>query len=214
MTPHDPNALGPSHGEPGEQYDPADIAAAERLDAAIAAILDNRDVGGVPDPELELLAGEFRRTPPASTYAAVDRGLRLGQSSRPGRRWSAAQVAAAVLGIVLVIHGIGNMVAGEWISSSLGEPYNQHAMVDGGMAFIALGAAIAVASTRRRWLPVAVIAGVPLGVVMGGRGVHEIGVFAWGAVAHGAVGVAALVLLVTYVLGRRYSRRRDREGRV
>lgn len=212
MTPHDPS--GPAGAGSGEAYDPADVAAAERLDASIAAVLDGRVTPGVGDPELDRLAGGFRPVPPASTYAAVERGLRSQGRARSGRRWSAAQVAAAVLGVVLIIHGIGNMVAGEWISTSLGEPYNQHAMVDGGLAFIALGAAIAVASTRRRWLPVAVIVGVPLGLVMGGRGVHEIGVFAWGAMAHGAVGVAALVLLLTYAVGRRYSRRSDREGRI
>lgn len=206
MTPEDPAA--------SEPYDPAEIAAAELLDARIAAVLDGREMPGVRTPELELLADGLRRDPPPSTYAAVDRGLESRRSARPRRRWSASQVAAAVLGAVLVIHGVGNIVAGEWISASLGEPYNQHAMIDGGLAFIALGAAIAVASTRRRWLPVAVIVGVPLGLVMGGRGVHEIGVFAWGAVAHGAVGVAALVLLVTFVLGGRYSRGPDEEGRV
>ncbi|UCZ91992.1 hypothetical protein [Gordonia sp. WA4-43] len=211
MTPHDPGGTGSG---PGEPYDPADVAAAERLDAVIAAALDGRGVPGVRDPEVELLAGGLRRDPPASTYAVVDRRLRSHRPGRPRRRWSAAQVAAAVLGAVLIAHGAGNMVAGEWISTSLGEPYNEHAMVDGGLAFIALGAAVAVAATRRRWLPVAVIVGVPLGLVMGGRGVHEVGVFAWGAVAHGAAGVAALVLLVTYSLGRRYSRRSDREGRV
>lgn len=203
MTPHDPS----------EQFDPVDIAAAERLDDAISAVLDGRDVPNAPDPELELLAGGLRPDPPASTYVSVDRILHPAPAGRRRRRWSAAQVAAAALGAILIIHGVGNMIAGEWISASLGEPFNQHAMVDGGLAFIAVGAAIAVASTRRQWLPVAVIVGVPLGLVMGGRSLHEIGVFAWGAVAHGAVGVAALVLLVTYVLGRRYSFRPDREGR-
>ncbi|MFE0751183.1 hypothetical protein [Gordonia sp. NPDC058843] len=212
MTSRDPDDR---RSQRGDAFDPAHVAAAEQLDDAISAVLAGRQGAGSPAPELRWLATAFRPDPPDSTYAEVDRRVRMSMTAQTSRlRWTAAQVAAAVLGVILVIHGIGNMVAGEWISTSLGEPYNQHAMVDGGLAFIALGASVAVASTRRRWLPVAVIVGVPLGLVMGGRGVHEIGVFAWGAVAHGAVGVAALVLLVTYVLGRRYNRRTDREGRV
>ncbi|ATD72135.1 MULTISPECIES: hypothetical protein [Gordonia] len=201
----------PSDSEP--PFDPEEVAAAERLDDDIAAVLAGSARPGAVEPDLVLLANAFRRAPTTSTYAAVERQVAAARASSAGRwRWSLAQGAAAVLGLLLVLHGVGNMVAGEWLSTSLGEPYNQHAMVDGGLAFMAVGAAIVVASTRRRWLPVAFLVGVPLGLVLGGRGVHEIGVFAWGAVAHGAVALAAIVLLVTYLAARRYSRRRGREG--
>jgi hypothetical protein len=192
-------------------FDPVEIAAAARLDDDIAAVLAGSARPGSVDPDLVVLANAFRREPSASTYAAVERRVAEARPRDSRWRWSLAQVSAAVLGIVLVVHGVVNMVAGEWISTSLGEPYNQHAMIDGGLAFIAIGAAIAVASTRRRGLPLAVIVGVPLGLVMGGRGVHEIGVFAWGAVAHGSAGLAAIVLLVTYLIAWRYSHRRGRE---
>lgn len=192
-------------------FDPAEVAAAARLDDDIAAVQAGSARPGSVDPDLVAMANAFRREPSASTYAAVERRVAEARPRASRWRWSLAQVAAAVLGIVLVVHGVVNMVAGEWISTSLGEPHNQHAMIDGGLAFIAIGAAIAVASTRRRWLPVAVIVGVPLGLVMGGRGVHEIGVFAWGAVAHGSAGLAAIALLVTYLIAWRYSHRRGRE---
>ena len=206
MTTHDPSDAEPP-------FDPAEIAAAERVDDDIAAVLAGSDRPGSVDPDLVVMANAFRREPSASTDAAVERRVAESGPRAAGRwRWSIAQVAAAVLGLVLVVHGVVDMVAGEWISTSLGEPYNQHAMIDGGLAFMAIGAAIAVASTRRRWLPVAVIVGVPLGLVMGGRGVHELGVFAWGAVAHGSVGLAAIVLLVTYLIAWRYGRPRQREG--
>ncbi|AZZ81039.1 hypothetical protein C5O27_08185 [Gordonia alkanivorans] len=192
-------------------FDPVEVAAAARLDDDIAAVLAGSPRPGSVDPDLVVLANAFRREPSASTYAAVERRVAEARPRDSRWRWSLAQVSAAVLGIVLVVRGVVNMVAGEWISTSLGEPYNQHAMIDGGLAFIAIGAAIAVASTRRHWLPVAVVVGVPLGLVMGGRGVHEIGVFAWGAVAHGSAGLAAIVLLVTYLIAWRYSHRRGRE---
>ncbi|MEO9327947.1 hypothetical protein [Gordonia aurantiaca] len=198
-------------------FDPAELAAAERLDAEITAVLDGAVRPASADADLVMLADGLRRGPSASAYAAVEREMAAATAARgrPARwRWSIAQVAAAVLGLVLVAHGVGNMVAGEWISTSLGEPFNEHAMVDGGIAFLAIGAAIAVASLRRRWLPVAVIVGVPLGLVMGGRGVHEIGVFAWGAAAHGAAGLAAIALLASFLLARRYRRRPRREERV
>ncbi|GAC00009.1 hypothetical protein GONAM_11_01880 [Gordonia namibiensis NBRC 108229] len=204
MTPQEPY-------EDEAAFDPVEVAAAERLDEEIAAVLSGSVRPGSADSDLVAMAGAFRRGPSVSTYAAVERRVAEARPRRSRWRWSPAQVAAAVLGTVLVVHGVVNMVAGEWISTSLGEPHNQHAMIDGGLAFIAIGAAIAVASTRRRWLPVAVIVGVPLGLIMGGRGVHEIGVFAWGAVAHGAAGLAAIVLLVTYSVAWRYSRRRGRE---
>ncbi|MCR8895804.1 hypothetical protein NWF34_02425 [Gordonia sp. GONU] len=213
MTSHDPYDHDPY--DTGSPFDPAEVAAAERLDDDIAAVLAGTARPGAVDPDLVLVANAFRRQPSASTYAAVEARIAYSRPRATGRwRWSIAQVAAAVLGLVLVVHGVVNMVAGEWISTSLGEPHNQHAMIDGGLAFMAIGAAIAVASTRRRWLPVAVIVGVPLGLIMGGRGVHEIGVFAWGAVAHGSVGLAAIVLLVTYLVAWRYSRRRRPEGRI
>ncbi|MHC3004418.1 hypothetical protein [Gordonia sp. GN26] len=203
MTPQDPYEEA--------AFDPVEVAAAERLDDEIAAVLSGSARPGPVNSALVALADAFRREPSASTYAAVERRVAEARPRRSRRQWLPAQVAAAVLGVVLAVHGVVNMVAGEWISTSLGEPHNQHAMIDGGLAFIAIGAAIAVASTRRRWLPVAVIVGVPLGLIMGGRGVHEIGVFVWGAVAHGAAGLAAIVLLLAFSVAWRYSRRRGRE---
>ncbi|MDL9936472.1 hypothetical protein QSJ18_06935 [Gordonia sp. ABSL1-1] len=191
----------------------ADLAAANRLDDQISAMLTGVPSTGT-DPQLLWLANALRPDPSAATHARIDARIEAGTRSARARRWRWARLAAAVLGFFFLVHGIGNMVAGEWISSNLGEPFNEHAMVDGGLAFLAVGSAVLVAATRVRWLPVGIIVGVPFGLILGGRGLHEVGTFAWGATLHGATGLAAIMALVTFAIGWRYGRKGGAEDRV
>lgn len=195
-----------------ETFDPREVAAAERLDAEISAMLSGKASAGA-DPVPLWLATSLRADPPASLrHAVAPRGAepRATASARI-RGWRAAvpQWAAAVLCLLFLGHGVGNILFGEWVAENLGEPFNAHAMTEGAWATAAVGLAVGLGALRRRFLPASVGAGVPLGVLLGVNGVHEIGVFTAGAVLHLSEGLVAIVLLVTWLVNRRYSR----EGR-
>lgn len=177
-----------------EEFDPAEVAAAEQLDSVIAAAKRGEAPLGA-DPVVLWLATSVRTAPP-----------RIRRPAPQPRLWRLFQAAAGVLAVLLTMHALGGVVAGEWIARSIGEGYSRHGNLESGLAFVAVAAVVVAGAMRRRWAPVSVLAGVPLGSVLAVHGVREIGVFAYGAALHIAEGVAALVLLVTWWLMRRYRR--------
>lgn len=188
--------------ESSEGFDPRELAAAERLDREIADTLAGRPSPRT-DPVALWLAGSLRSTAPK----------RLRQRpTRQTRAWLPRLAAFALAG-VLAAHGISNQFLSEWVASSLGEPHSPHAAIEGGWALIAVAIAVGAGALRRRWLPVSVGAGVPLGVAMAAGGVSEFGVFPLGAVLHTVEGLLALVLFATWWFSARYSLRRRPEGR-
>lgn len=173
-------------------------AAADALDAEIVAL----HRGARVDPELQWLANAFDVEPSAALYRRVDAAM----ARRRARWWLAARLAAVVLGILIVWQGLSILILGQWISRNLGEPYAEHMAIEGAFAFIAAGLAVMASALQRRWLPLGIVAGVPLGFMLGVHGIPEVQVFAWGAVFHISEGVAAIVLLVTFLVAWRYSR--------
>ena len=160
--------------------------------------------GKSADPALTWLASEFRTEPPARLRRRITRMVWL-------RRWSAAQWAAAVLGVVLFWHGLSSIALGPWIAQNIGEPYAPHATLEGGLAAIAVGTVAIACLLRREWLPVTLLAAVPLGLAYGVHGIGEVTVFAWGAVFHLTEGIAAIAVLYFWWRTSRYRRRGARK---
>lgn len=178
--------------------DDAAQAAADALDAQISAMHG----GASADLELTWLSGALSVDPPAGVYRRIEREL----ARRRARWWLAARVAAVALGVLIVWQGLSILLLGQWISRNLGEPYAEHMAIEGAFAFIAAGLAVMASALQRRWLPLGIVAGVPLGFMLGVHGIPEVDTFAWGAVLHIGEGIAAIVLLVTFVFAWRYSR--------
>ena len=181
-----------------------DEEAADRLDAEITAALRG-EAKATTDPTVLWLATTIGATPPQRTYR------RIAKAVVRKRRWVPAQLAAGVLAVLMLWHGLSNILFGEWIARALGEPFNAHVSLEGGTAYLAVGTALVACALNARLIPVAVAVGVPLGLSLGLHGIREINQFAWGAVFHLAEGTAAIVLLVTWLLMWRYSRRRGAE---
>ena len=199
--------------EQGEAPTPEELAAAERLDALIdvaqthtplEATHEGHDADGLDDTSLWLV-GQFQAPVPAGLKERVTR--RLVAAARAGRAWTATRVMAAALAALFIFQGSSNLTAGEWVARGLGEPHSPHAFTEAGLAFIAIGVAVAAGALRRVWLPVAVTVGVPLGLVLGIRGVGEIEQFAAGAALHLSQGLAGLGLLAGWLAMRRYRHR-------
>lgn len=155
-------------------------------------------------------------TPPEHHTTHPRRSRRPGWTSTPG--WTRAralpQLAAAVLALLFISHGLGNLVAGEWLSEQLGEPYAPHALTEGAWAMLAVGVAVGAGALRRRFLAVSVGAGVPFGTSLGIHGIGEITTFAYGAALHLSEGLLALALLGTWWMTRRYGMPSAKEERV
>ncbi len=175
-----------------------DAAAADALDAQI----DEMQLGGVADPDLQWLSNALSVEPSARVYRRIADSI----ARRRAKWWRAAQVAAALLGVLIVWQGLSILLLGQWISRNLGEPYGEHMSFEGAFAFIAVGLVVMASALQRRWLPLGILAGVPLGFMLGVHGIPEVNTFAWGAVLHISEGVFAIVLLVTFLVAWRYSR--------
>ena len=187
--------------------DPVQIAAADRLDAEIDAVLAGR-ASVRAEPSLLWLASAVRPAPPSSLGTSVGRSIRAAVA----RIWRPAQIAAAALASLLAAHGLGNFVTGAWVAENLGEAHSPHASIESGLALLAVAVVVAAGLFRSDWLTASVVAGVPLGLVLGIQGVREVGEFAWGAVLHLSEAALAVVLLVLWWRARRYVSRPTVEG--
>lgn len=196
-----------------ESFDPAEVAAAERLDLEIDAVLGGRpdaDVGA----EVLLLASTIRTDPPPALAARVE----VTHERAMRRHWRPFRWAAVAMGYLFFSQGFGNLVWGDWVADGVGEEFSPHLMREGGFALMAVGLAVLAGALVRRMAPVSVVAGTPLAIAFGVAGIGEIGVFAAGAVLHITQGLVGIVLAVTYwryrksVDGRDSSPTWDEEG--
>ncbi|GED99074.1 hypothetical protein [Gordonia crocea] len=209
-----------------EDFAVSEQAAADALDVAI----DDALAGDRTDPALAWLSTAFADAPSAAvTERIADRvaGDAAGVSAAPSRRrrmrtgparvdparaWRWPRVAAAVLGVLLMLQGLSALVAGEYIAENIGEPFVPHAATEGAFALIAVGFVALIASLDRQWVVLAVAAGVPLGITLGVHGAREVNVWAWGAALHLTEGLAAVVLLVSFLVVWRRGRKRNRSS--
>lgn len=185
MADHDPAET--------EALDPADVAAAEALDAEIDSILAGTVAVGAA-PTLTWLTAAVRTDPPPS----LQRRIEAAEETRLRRRWRPFRYAAAALAYLFISQGIGNLVVGEWVARGIGEAYSPHVMREGAFALIAAGLAVAAGAVSRRMTTVSVVAGTPLGLGLGAFGITEIGVFTAGAVLHLTEGAVAIFLAYAF----------------
>jgi hypothetical protein len=172
---------------------------AEQLDRQITAVLSGRP-SAATDREVLWLAAALRPDPPASLQRRVGAVV----AALPTRSWRVLQLLAAGLAAVLAAQGLGNVIWGDWVAASLGEASSPHAFVEGGLALLAVAVAVGAGVFRREWMAASVAAGGPLGVVLGVRGIAEVGEFTGGAVLHLAEGFLGAALLVAWWRYRRY----------
>jgi hypothetical protein len=178
--------------------DPIARQRADQLDREITAALAGRP-SPTTDAEVLWLAAALRPEPSASLGRRVDAVV----AAYPTRSWRVLQVVAAALAAVLAAQGLSNVGWGDWVAENLGEAPSPHASVEGGLALLAVAVAVAAGAFRRRWMAASVMAGGPLGVVLGVRGIGEVGEFPGGAVLHLAEGCLGAALLVAWWRYRR-----------
>lgn len=166
---------------------PEELAAAERTDAEIDAVLRGEAAPGT-DPTLLWLSAAMRTDPPASLHDRIRaaREAELDRLARPAR-W-----AAAALAYLFLSHGFGNFFIGGWVADNLDQPESPHALTEGSLALMAVGIAVAAGAIRRRWLTTSAVAGVPLGVAFGFVGLSEAPTFGAGAALHLSQAAAAV----------------------
>jgi hypothetical protein len=196
---------------PDERYEPAELTAAEVLDARVAAELTSPGAGLQDDPVVAGLVTALRAEVPEELRRRVAEEV-AEETARTRRSWWVVQVAAAAMAAILATNGLGNLIGSEWVAEGLGEPHGRHAWVEGGMALLAASVAVGAGLFRRRVLPVSVAVGSPLGILLGIRGIGEIGHFGAGAALHLTQGALGIVLLVTFWRARRYGSGRGGEG--
>lgn len=154
------------------------------------------------------IADAARSTPPPALVARID--ARVARTTdRPTRLMRAVALALAA---AFLFQATGNLVAGEWISDGVGEPYAPHAFFEMSLALVAAAVCAAAAAVRRAWAGLSVLTCAPLGLSLGLHGVGEFGTFAAGAALHTVEGALALALLGVWWWQLRDTRRRGREG--
>lgn len=184
-----------------ERYDPAELAAAERLDVAVTATLQGRPPRDA-DPVALWLAASLRPEPPETVRHRVARAVR-----RAGRTtWWPIQAAAVLLALAFTSQALGGLFASDFIAEGVHEAHSPHVSVESALAYLAAAAAVAAGAIRRVWTPVSVAVGTPLGTVLGVRGAFELGSFTAGGVFHLTEGVLALLLLVVFLRYRKRAR--------
>ncbi|MBM0124521.1 hypothetical protein [Pimelobacter simplex] len=162
-----------------------------------------------PNVETVLWLGEAARSaPPPGLVARIDAAVRR-RAERPSRPMTAVALALAA---AFVLQAAGNLVAGEWISDGIDEPYAPHAMFEMSLALVAAAVCAAAAAVRRAWGAVSVLTCTPLALGLGLHGVGELGQFAAGAVLHTAEGVLGLALLAAWWWQWRDTPRPSREA--
>lgn len=185
-----------------ERFDRDELVAATRLDRAVEDVLAGAGAAGV-DPEtdelVERLLAAHRVQPPPALAARIAPALR-----RERRLGLLLRVATAVLGLLFLGQGMGNLVAGEWVARGLDTTFDSHTFFEGGVLLLALGAVVLAGALRRRWLNLAVAAGAPVGLALAVNGWSELGEFPAGGVLHLSQGAVAAVLAVLWWRSRRY----------
>jgi hypothetical protein len=185
-----------------ERFDPEELGAALRLDRAADDVLAGLGPHGL-DPAtgavVERLVRGRASEPPPATWQRVGRLLR-----RERRRREAVRVAAAALGLLFVVQGLGSLLAGSWVARNLDVAFDSHAFVEGGIVLLALGVVMVAGALERRWLDLAVLAGTPVGIAFAAHGASELGEFPAGGVLHLCQGVVAVALGVLWWRSRRY----------
>ncbi|MFH5227840.1 hypothetical protein [Antrihabitans spumae] len=182
-----------------EDFDPEELAAAQRLDDDIT-----RTLAGTParatDPTVLWLATSLQTRPPRSLYKRIA----AQKTAREQREWRIVQFVAAALALLIASHGISIFTSGEWIARNIGEPYAPHAAFESAFAYLAVAGTIAAGAIRKSWTPVAVVAGLPLGLVLAVHGASEVTHFAYGAALHLSEGVFAVALVIVWWRFGRY----------
>jgi hypothetical protein len=193
-----------------ESFDPAELAAAERLDAAIdgrPAELDAATAAVLTELDRGLRVPE----PPGLTGSVARRVRERRSESARSARLRPVRVAAALLGVLMVLQGLPPVVAPDWFAEEILdiEPH-AHAFREASAALFAVAALLLWAAARPRWLTPAVVIGSTLSIVLLANGTEEVaeGKIVGGGGAHLSVGIAGIVLAA---LWWRYARRPRRE---
>jgi hypothetical protein len=126
---------------PDERYDPVELAAAEALDARIAAELTSPGAGVQDDQVVAGLVTALRAEVPEELRRRIAAEV-AEETARTRRSWWVVQVAAAAMAAILATNGLGNLIGSEWVAEGLGEPHGRHAWVEGGMALLAASVAV------------------------------------------------------------------------
>jgi hypothetical protein len=185
-----------------ERFDPAEVGAALRLDRAADDVLAGLAPGGV-DLETGAVVERLARGHAAEPPPAL--GLRVGTLlRRERRRRHAVRVAAAALGLLFALQGLGSLVAGSWVARNLDVAFDSHAYVEVGILLLALGLVMVAGALERRWLDLAVLAGTPVGIAFAAHGASELGEFPAGGVLHLCQGAVAIALGALWWQARRY----------
>lgn len=136
---------------------------------------------------------------------------RRSQAARAARA-RPVRVAAAVLGLLMLLQGLPPVVAPDWFAEEILEiEPHAHAFREASFALFAVSALLLWAAARPRWLTPAVIIGSTLSIALLVNGTEELadGKVLGGGGAHLSVGIAGIVLAV---LWWRYARPPSREG--
>jgi hypothetical protein len=185
------------------EFDSHELAAAVRVDRAIDEALAGGSPEGV-DPAWATLLGELvaahRSDPPPGLRTRAAAAVRRARR----RLWLPARAAALALGLLFVAQGLGSLLAGPTIARHLHVAFDEHGFFEGGMLLLALGGVVISGALARRFIDVATVAGVPVGVAFAAHGVSEAGTYAAGAALHFAQGAAAIALAVLWWRARRY----------
>jgi hypothetical protein len=186
-----------------ERFDRAELAAAQRLNEAVDEALAGRTTPDV-DPStgalVRMLVDAGRAEPPAALAARVASTVRRAER----RLWRPAQLAAAALGFAFLFQGIGSLTSGRWVARHLDTPFDAHTFFEGGVVLLALGGVLLAAAVARRWIDLAVAAGVPVGVAFAIHGLPELSEFPAGGALHLTQGVFALALGLLWWRARSY----------
>jgi nitroreductase len=185
-----------------ERFDPDEVAASVRLDRAADDVLAGgapRDLDAITGAVVErLVRGRAAEPPPALAD-------RVGGRLRRERRYRlAVRIAAVALALLFVAQGLGSLFAGSWVARNLDVAFDSHAFIEGGIVLVALGLVMLGGALERRWLDLAVIAGVPVGIAFAAHGASELAEFPAGGILHLSQGLAAVALGALWWRSRRY----------
>lgn len=174
----------------------------DQLELAIDALLEQRPMPARVDDDL----GRIVRHLAELHGAPVPPGL--ARRASPFRSWTAPRIAVAVLGVLFLVHGFPNVFFGEALAAWLGLHYEPHTFRESGLAYLAVGLVLLAGVLRPRLMDAALIAGVPLGIVLGLGGVALLpgSPNPSAEMLHFAEAIVAIVALVTFWRAKRRER--------